>query len=106
MFFAVAVLIVIGMMGSCGETMDNFNSQIACQDYCNKKYACENHDPTGDETSSCVSSCRNSIENNCGNQNQAAANDKIGGCVDKSCVEFWACMVFDAAPGCFGFVGQ
>ena len=94
-----------GLMGSGCETMDDFDSHVVCHDYCSKKFACASHDATGAETEACVDSCRDSIENNCGNEHQAAANDRIAECVDKSCLEFWACMVFDPAPGCFGFVG-
>ena len=107
---ATLVLLALGLAGpACEvarEAKDDFDSHIACQDYCAKAYACKNHTPTTDETSSCVSACRNSIENNCGNDHQAAANDKIGECVDKGCVDFWGCMVFQAAPECYGFVSQ
>jgi hypothetical protein len=94
-----------GLMGSC-EAIDNFDSHVVCQDYCTKKFDCESRKPTSDETETCVSACRNSIEDDCGNEHQGAANDKIGECVDNSCVEFATCMVFTAAPECFGFVGQ
>jgi len=105
-FAIVAMLLAGGLIGSCGETKDNFDSQIVCGDYCTKKFDCDGVNPTGDQSSSCVAACRNSIEDNCGNDHQAAANDKIGECVDKNCVDFWACMVFDAAPDCYGFVNQ
>ena len=100
---AGALVLLGGLMGSCGA-VDDFNSRLACEDYCAKRFECLNQTPTGDETSTCVSACRNSIEDNCGNEHQAAANDKINECVDKGCVEFGACMVFGAAPECFGFV--
>jgi len=106
MFAVAALWLTASLIGSCGEAMDNFNSQIACQDYSAKKFDCENRTPTGDETDASVSACRNSIEDNCGNEHQAAANDKIAECVDKGCADFWACMVFEAAPECFGFVSQ
>jgi len=92
------------LMGpGCGN---DFNARIACQDYCTKKFSCENRNPTGDETRACVGACRNSIENNCGNEHQAAATEKIEECVDKGCVEFLVCLVFSAAPACFGFVSR
>jgi hypothetical protein len=108
----IALFIILGMMIACGdddssqESKDNFNSQVACNHYCAKHYDCKDVDPTDEETSDCVSGCRNDIEDNCGNDNQQAANDKIEECVDKSCTEFGACMVFDAAPTCFGFVDE
>jgi hypothetical protein len=111
LMLAVGALLLVGglLIGSCGGTesnraKDNFNSAVACSDYCNRKYECENHTPTTEEKNDCVGGCRNSIENNCGNENQAAANKKIEQCVDKPCAEFGPCMVFDAAPSCFGFV--
>ena len=109
MFAALALLFSAGlMMVSCGddaeEAIDNFNSEVACGDFCTKRFECENHDPTDEETDECVSTCRNSIENNCGNEHQEAANDKIEECVDQDCGSFWVCMVFEAAPECFGFV--
>jgi hypothetical protein len=90
----------------CCSPSDNFDSRVACRHYCAKEFDCNNDDPTSGEADDCVSSCRESIEDNCGNDNQGAANDKIEECVDKSCVDFWACMVFEAAPECFDFVGQ
>lgn len=92
------------LMGSGCEVFDDANSQRTCQEYCSKKFDCGNRQPTENETNTCVGSCRNSIEDNCGNDHQAGANEKIGQCTDKSCAEFGACMVFDAAPECFGFV--
>jgi hypothetical protein len=71
-----------------------------------KKFDCEDKTPTGDETDTCVSACRGSIEDDCGNEHQADANDKLEECVDKSCTDFWVCMVFETAPECFGFVSH
>jgi hypothetical protein len=108
MFVTVALLFSVGlMMGSCGtETIDNFNSAVACSHYCDKKFECLNADPSNDETNNCIHECRDTIENQCGNENQAAANDKIEECVDQGCNDFWACMVFEAAPECLGFVNN
>jgi hypothetical protein len=103
---AVGLLLAGGLVVSCGEALDDFDSRVVCGDYCSKKADCNGSTPTGDETDICVGSCRNSIEDNCGNDHQAAANDRIGECVDMGCVEFWGCMVFDAAPECYGFVEQ
>lgn len=100
------LLLSIGLMGSCGEDADDIDSQNACEDYCAKKFACEDYNPTSDESSVCVTDCVNTIENNCGNDRQGAANDKINECVDKSCTEFYSCMVFSAAPSCFDFVNH
>jgi len=109
LFVAAAMLVSAILVGSCAATKratDNFNSRVACTDYCNKKYDCLNQDPTQGTRDACVNDCRNSIEDNCGNEHQAAANDKIEQCVDEGCVDFWTCMVFEAAPECFGFVSQ
>ena len=102
----LALSAFVGLTASCGETIDNFNSEASCKDYCAKSFDCNNQSPTSGETDTCVGNCRNAIEDNCGNDNQAAANDKINECVDKGCVEFWGCMVFDTAPECFGFVNH
>jgi len=107
---AKVVLVLLAGLGSAGceaiqEAKDNFDSHVACQDYCAKKFDCDNKTPTSDDTSTCVANCRNSIEDKCGNDHQAAANDQISTCVDKGCADFWTCMVFDAAPECYGFVG-
>ena len=105
---AVALLFSIGLVGACGtdaeDAKNDFDSKVACRDYCDKKFDCLDQDSTSDEYNDCVGDCRDSIEDNCGNDHQAAANDQIEECVDKGCVEFWACMIFDAAPDCFGFV--
>jgi len=108
MFVTVALLFSVGLMlGSCGtEAVDNFNSALACSHFCEKKFECQNVDPSSDEQNACVSECRDSIENNCGNEHQAAANDKIEECVDQDCGSFFVCMVFEAAPECLGFVNN
>ena len=104
---AGALLLCTGLAGSgCKEQIDNFDSHVACNHYCDKKFDCNDDDPTSDELEACVSDCRGSIEDDCGNDNQAEANDTIEGCVDEACTDFWACMVFDTAPECFGFVGE
>ena len=101
-----ALLASAGLTSFACEASDNFDSRVACRHYCVKEFDCNNEDPTSGEADDCVSACRDSIEDNCGNENQAAANDKIEECVDKDCIDFWACMIFDAAPDCFGFVDQ
>jgi hypothetical protein len=96
------------MIISCGkeaeEAIDNFDSRVACEHYCDRAFECANADPSSEEIGDCISDCRDSIENNCGNEHQAEANDKIEDCVDENCVGFGTCMVFEAAPECFGFV--
>ena len=96
-----ALLLAAGATG-CG-VINDFSSEVNCREYCAKDFDCDQHDPTSDETDACVDECRDSIEDTCGNDNQADANDQIGDCVDLSCTEFRACMVFEAAPACFGF---
>lgn len=108
MLAAATALLLLGFTAvSCGkaeETYDNIDSRVTCRDYCTKKSDCNDERASDDETQDCVDECRDSIEDECGNEHQANANDKIAECVDMSCPEFWDCMVFDAAPECFGFV--
>lgn len=106
--FSVGVLLFSMALASSGcgsakEAVDDFNSKNTCEDYCDKRFSCDNTEPTSDETDTCVSNCRSSMEDDCGNENQADATDKINECVDESCSAFTACMVFEAAPECFGF---
>ena len=90
--------------GATEEAVDDFNSKSACEKHCTKKYDCADKNPTGDQTEACVNGCRDSIEDNCGNEHQAAATDKIEDCVDQACPGYTTCMVFEVAPECFGFV--
>jgi hypothetical protein len=105
-FAMITAFLSVSLILSSCEAGDNFNSRVACNKYCSKKFDCNDKDPSFDETSDCVNECRNSIEDNCGNEHQEAANDKIEECVDKSCVDFWLCMNFELAPECFGFTGN
>jgi len=104
LWFPTVALLLSASLTGCGETIDNFNSEAICGDYCSKKFDCDDQEPTSNDTDVCVNNCRNSIEDDCGNDNQQDANDKIAECVDLSCDGFWTCMVFEAAPECFGFV--
>jgi hypothetical protein len=101
---ASVILLSALALTSCREKLDDFNSEVACTDYCDKKYACDDNEPTDTEHDDCVSVCRSTIENECGNEHQQEANEAIQECVDMSCDDFWACMVFDVAPECFDFV--
>lgn len=101
---AALLLMAIGPACDAKETYDDFDSEATCQDYCAKHFDCAEQNPSSDDTSVCVTACRDSIEDNCGNDDQAAANDKIGTCVDMACEDFDACMTYDSAPECFGFV--
>ncbi|PKN28141.1 MAG: hypothetical protein CVU65_00235 [Deltaproteobacteria bacterium HGW-Deltaproteobacteria-22] len=109
-FFAFALATVMGLLSTgCDyftEKKDDFDSRIACGDYCDKKFDCNAVDPTSAERDDCISACRSSIEDDCGNEHQAAANDQIDDCVSQGCTEFWVCMVFEAAPVCYGFVSE
>lgn len=98
--------VLVGGCESAKEAVDNFDSRAACGDYCDKRAECANETPSDAQNDACVDGCRDSIEDNCGNEHQEAANDKIGECSDQGCAEFVACMTFSAAPECFGFVGQ
>lgn len=105
---AATVLLLLGLTSvSCGrgeEVIDNIDSAVNCRDYCIKKADCNDEQPSDEESQACVRACRDAIEDGCGNEHQAAANDKIAECVDLDCPEFWDCMVFEPAPECFGFV--
>jgi len=100
------VALAFGGLLGCTEAADDLRTRVSCADYCSKSFECRGQDPSNDESRACVSNCRDSMENRCGNDNQAAANQAINRCVDRSCAEFRACMVFDAAPECFGFVND
>lgn len=93
---------VLGL-GGCGETIDDYDSETTCQGYCAKQYDCDDYTPSTTETDACVASCRNAIEDKCGNDDQAAANELINACVDKSCDEFDTCMGDTSQPECFDF---
>jgi hypothetical protein len=97
----IAALLVSS--AGCGW-VNNTSSEINCAAYCSKDYDCDNVEPSSDDTDACVNSCRDSIEDNCGNDYQAEANAQIADCVDLACSEFRTCMVFEAAPACFEFV--
>lgn len=103
-FTTLALFLFVGVLGSCGEEKENFDSRVACGDYCDKKFDCEDRAATDSESDACISACRDSIEDNCGNENQEEANNHIGECVDMACIEFWPCMTFESAPECYGFV--
>lgn len=103
---ATTALLLIGLTSaSCGP-IDNLHSRMRCNEYCTKKASCEDEPLNDEEDDACVIACRDAIEDECGNEHQDAANDKIGECVDMGCSEFAVCMVFDAAPECFGFVND
>lgn len=96
-------LLFLGLMASCTEAIDDINSSVTCRSYCTKSFDCNEEDPTTEQDQDCVSACRDSMEDECGNEHQAAANEQVNDCVDLACGEFWTCMVFEAAPECFGF---
>jgi hypothetical protein len=109
MLAAATALLLLGLSSvSCGgkveQAIDNVDSAVNCYDYCIKKADCNDERPSNEETRACVRACRDSIEDGCGNEHQAAANETIEECIDVDCAEFWDCMVFDPAPECFGFV--
>ena len=106
MFAAVALMFSVGMLLSCSEEqIDDWNADAACRDFCTKDFQCRSIDPTDDENSACVNNCRYYIEKQCGNEHQAAATDQMEHCVDQNCLDFYICMVFQANPLCFGFLG-
>ncbi len=103
---AVAAVLTFTLAAACTIQKDNLDSRFACTDYCTKKFECSGDNPTGDEKRECVTACRDTIENDCGNEHQAAVNDKMDECKDQSCGQFYTCMVFETAPECLGFVGE
>ncbi len=99
-----SVLCAVALSVGC-DAVNDFNSMIACQQYCDRNFECNPLvEPTDDRVRICVDNCRDSIEVQCGNENQQAANDHIFDCVEMGCAAFWTCMVFDSAPECYGFV--
>jgi hypothetical protein len=104
----IAVLLAVALIGiaceEAGEIKDDFDSSVVCGDFCDKKFDCADTKPSDVEKKACVDKCRNSIEDDCGNDHQEAATEQIAECVDMGCTEFSACMIFDVAPECFGFV--
>ncbi|MCB9726856.1 MAG: hypothetical protein H6744_15000 [Deltaproteobacteria bacterium] len=108
---ALATLMLAASLSGPGcdtntEMVDNEKSAVVCADYCAKKFDCEDRTASVDEDEACVAACRDSIEDGCGNDHQAAANARLAECVDKGCTEFWDCLVFAEAPECFNFVAQ
>ena len=107
---AVPLLLCAGLVpagcDSAEEAIADFDSTKACEHYCAKKFECDGKTPSKADSDKCFASCRNAIENNCGNDHQVAANDKIEECVDKGCTDFKVCMVFSAAPVCFAFTND
>lgn len=105
--FVLAIPFMFTAGSGCDDTeeaFDNLDSRIQCGNYCDKKSDCASTDDTSESRDVCVADCRQNIEDNCGNEHQDAANEVIDDCVDKSCTEFVTCMIFEAAPECFGFV--
>lgn len=103
LFSAAAFALAVVLMASC-EKADDINSELTCQTLCTKDFDCADQVPNADETAACVADCRNSIEDDCGNDDQASANTKINECVDLACDEYSTCMV--DAPECFGFASN
>jgi hypothetical protein len=104
-FTAAALLLTTVLTASC-EVVDDIGSQVVCADFCDKDASCTESEPSSDERNACIDDCRSSIEDTCGNENQAGANEQLAECVDLGCGEFYTCLVFDAAPECFGFVND
>jgi hypothetical protein len=102
----IVAVLSLGLLCSCSDAVNNVSSDVNCRDYCSKKFNCADEEVTNSESKACISSCRDAIEDSCGNENQADANNKIAECVDKSCGAFWTCMVFETAPECFSFVSN
>jgi hypothetical protein len=107
--FAVgALLLFVGLAcsgcESTQEAADDSATLASCQDYCDKRFDCDDYQADSSEIDACVNVCRDSIEDGCGNNRQSDANDIIDDCVDRNCVDFLECMVFEDAPNCFNFV--
>lgn len=109
LFACGALTLTFGLTLGCEETSEakeNYDSKQTCEDYCVKKYDCADVNPTEAQSTSCVNLCRDSIEDNCGNANQDAANDKLDTCNNQTCDQFAQCVVFAEEPGCFGFADE
>lgn len=87
---------------ACTTQKDDIESGIACKQFCKKSFECDEYNPTRNETRECVSDCRATIDNECGAENQAAVNEQIMECKDRSCGDFRVCMVFETGPECLG----
>lgn len=103
--FAAFALIACGeAKEEIEETVDDVRAAEACDDYCDKLADCADEEMTESEDDACEARCEDDLRDNCGEDDRPAAVEKINECVEMSCGEFAGCMVFEAAPACFGFV--
>lgn len=105
----IATLACLGLFSitGCGEAEEAVNDLRAieaCDDYCDKKFDCADEEVTDEEDDACEQECVDDLEDVCGPENREDAIETLNGCVENSCGDFTACLVFDAAPECFGFV--
>lgn len=105
--FAVLTCLAAIHATGCGEAEEAVNdvrAAEACDDYCDKKFACADEEPTNEEDDACEDDCQNTLEDTCGDNDREGAIDKLNECVEEdSCGDFTACLIFEAAPECFDF---
>lgn len=106
---ALSAAFAIGALATtaCGEAEDaveEVQALEACDDYCDRKFECADEDPTDEEDDECTNECEDTLNNTCDRENRDQAIETLNDCVDNSCGEFTACLVFEAAPECFDFV--
>lgn len=102
---AIAALALLPLT-ACDEAEDvveDLQAAEACDDYCDKVADCNDEEPTAEDDAACEDRCMDDLRDACGEDDRPAAVEKINECVEMSCGEFAGCLVFDAAPACFGF---
>lgn len=90
--------------GEAEEAVDDVRSWEACDDYCDRKADCADETYTSEEDEACTNECIDTIDDTCDADHRSEAITKLNNCVEEACGEFYGCLVFDAAPACFGFV--
>lgn len=105
----VAALSIIGLsaLAGCGaaeDAVEDARSWEACDDYCDRKFDCADESPTSEEDQACTDECIDTLDDTCDAEHRSEAIDTLNDCVELSCGDFYACLVFDTAPACFGFV--
>lgn len=104
--FALSTLGLAGLAG-CGtaeDAVEDVRALEACDDYCDRKSDCADETLTDEEDEACTNECIDTIDDTCDAEYRSEAIDTLNDCVEMSCGDFYACLVFDSAPACFGFV--
>ncbi len=104
---ALSLFGVAPMIAGCGEAEDaveDVRSWEACDDYCDRKSDCADESLSSEEDEECTNECIDTLDDTCDADHRSEAIDTLNNCVEEACGEFYGCLVFDAAPACFGFV--